>query len=261
MKCPKCKLSISSKSKKCQYCGVKITKKVTDQIEQLPNIITKPNKIKETESLETTNEINIKPIPLKVKPITPPKEIKTKSDLEIKDKKVISTIKIIIVILLLVANTFLIIKVVTNKEEQTPNKKETKKIEHTTSNILGNWRSANNSLFAFEDNNNFFWYEYYDDLNDNYYSGTYNYKNGLDALNEMGYSEQEFTTTFGEDIKIENVYSLNLIPNYAFKAHKDVTSKDLKEKETWWFILMIRNDGTAMAYNKTLDIRYNLVKN
>jgi hypothetical protein len=24
---------------------------------------------------------------------------------------------------------------------------------------------------------------------------------------------------------------------------------------------MIRNDGTAIAYNKTLDIRYNLVKN
>lgn len=259
MRCPKCNLSISSNSKKCQYCGVKIVKIPKDQIEKFPNIIKKPNKITKTESLESTSEIYINPIPLKVKPITSPKESKKNTILKDNNKKIFSTIKIIIVLLLLIANTILIIKVLTNKE--TIPKEETKEIKHTTSDILGNWRTSNNGLFAFEDNYNFFWYEYYDDLKDNYYSGTYNYKNGLEALAEMGYSIQEFTTTFGADIKIENVYSFNLIPTYAFKANKNVTSKDLSENETWWFILMIRNDGTAIAYNKTLDIRYNLVKN
>lgn len=256
MKCPKCNLSISANSKKCQYCGVKIPKKVKDKIEQLPNIIKNPNKITETESLETTGQINVKPITLKVKPVTSPKVKNTNTK-----KRIISTIKIIIVLLLLIVNTILIIKVVTKKETTNNKKEETKEIEHTTSNVLGNWRSSNNGLFAFEDNYNFFWYEYYDDLKDNYYSGTYNYKSGLEALAEMGYTEEEFTKTFGTDIKIENVYSLNLIPNYVLKANKNVTATDLKENETWWFILMIRNDGTAIAYNKTLDFRYNLVKN
>ena len=39
-----------------------------------------------------------------------------------------------------------------------------------------------------------------------------------------------------------------------------MTEEDLTKNETWWYILMIRNDGTAIAYNKTLDIHYNLIK-
>ena len=77
----------------------------------------------------------------------------------------------------------------------------------------------------------------------------------------MGYTKEEFNIEFGVDIKIENVYSINMIPTTVIKANTNVTLHELKENETWWFILMVKNDGTAIAYNKTLDLRYNLVQN
>ena len=52
-----------------------------------------------------------------------------------------------------------------------------------------------------------------------------------------------------------------MIPTTVIKANTNVTLHELKENETWWFILMVKNDGTAIAYNKTLDLRYNLVQN
>lgn len=256
--CPKCNLSIPKNAKKCQYCGVTINKKLKDKIEKQPDIIKEPNKITETESLETTIELEVNTIPLKVKPVKAPKS----PDIIPKEKiKIHSSIKIAIVVLLFLVNTILIIRIVADKEENIKQPEKNIITQHTTSEILGNWRSSNNGLFAFEDNKNFFWYEYYDDLKNNYYSGTYNYKKGLDAIEEMGYTEEEFNKTFGEEIKIENVYSMNLLPTYSFKAGNNMTEEDLKKDETWWYILMIKNDGTAIAYNKTLDLRYNLVKN
>ena len=111
-KCPKCNLSISKNSKKCEYCGVQLKKEVEDQIEELPDIIKTPNKITETESLETTSEIKINPIPLRVKPITSPKEIETNLTEKTTKVQLLSSIKIAIVIILLIANTILIVKIV-----------------------------------------------------------------------------------------------------------------------------------------------------
>ena len=46
-------------------------------------------------------------------------------------------------------------------------------------------------------------------LNDNYYKGKYNYKTGTDALTEMGFTTDEFKKEYGQDIKLENIYSIN----------------------------------------------------
>lgn len=257
--CPNCNHSISKKTNKCPKCGISLSKKNKDELAEQPDIIKTPNRITSTESLESTNELKIKPIPLKVKPIKSPKSNKTKKSLF--EIKLLSTIKIVLVLLLFLINTVLIIKVISDKEETPPIVDKPTAAKHTSTNSLGSWRSSNNGLFSFEDNNNFFWYEYYDDLKNNYYSGTYNYKKGYEALEEMGYTEEEFNVTFGKDFKIENVYSINLLPTYSFKAGLNMTKEDLSDNEVWWYILMIRNDGTAIAYNKTLDLRYNLVKN
>ncbi|MGN1371670.1 MAG: hypothetical protein ACI4XM_05305 [Candidatus Coprovivens sp.] len=256
-RCPKCNLGINNNARKCKYCGFILPKKIKDQIEKQPDIIKTPNKITTTESLELTEEIKIKPIPLKVKPVKSPKPIEEKQT--IKKNQILSSIKIVLVSLLLIINIFLIIKIISSKEQESSIPNNNISNNKTTSKNIGSWRTSNNSLFTFDDNNNFYWYEYYDDLKNNYYSGTYNYKKGLDALNEMGYTEEEFYTTF-TDIKIENVYSMNLLPTYSFKANTNMTEEDLAKNETWWYILMIRNDGTAIAYNKTLDIHYNLIK-
>lgn len=257
-RCSKCNRIISNNSKKCSKCGTSLSKEDKKSLEE-QDIIKTPNKITSTESLENTIELKLKPIPLKVKPIKSPNSKKNKKS--IFEMKLLSTIKIVLVLLLFLINTVLIYKVISNKEENQPIVDKPTTAKHNITNSIGRWRSSNNGLFSFEDDNKFFWYEYYDDLKNNYYSGTYNFKKGPDALEEMGYTEEEFNVTFGQDIKIENVYSMNLLPTYSFKAGVNMTEEDLSDNEAWWYILMIRNDGTAIAYNKTLDLRYNLVKN
>ena len=266
MKCPKCNNEVKKHSKKCKNCGSPIKKEPKDHMEKLPEIIETPNKILESESLEKTKEIKVEAIPLKVKPVKTPKKDnkKIEKDTNINwQDNVFSSIKIVIVFLLLLINVLFIVKLINGEEKnKTTNKeKEPTITEHAPSNILGKWRSSNNGLFSFEDDYNFYWYEYYDDLKNNYYSGTYNFKKGEEALKEMGYTKEEFNIEFGTDIKIENVYSINMVPTSVIKANTNVTLHELKENESWWFILMVKNDGTAIAYNKTLDLRYNLVKN
>ena len=264
-KCPNCNLSIPKNSKKCEYCNTKISKEPKDYISKSPTIIETPNRIKESESLENTEEIKVNPIPLKVKPVTPPKKVRV-NDINHPEKEIDKdylkiSFKLSFIVILVVLNAILIIKIFKDKEENEVKAPEQNiQTEHTTTEMLGSWRTSNNSLFIFDDELKFSWYEYYDELDNNYYSGTYNYKKGLEALTEMGYTEEEFTKTF-TDIKVENVYSMNLLPTYSYKAGFDVTKEELKENETWWIIIMIKDDGTAIAYNKTLDFRYNLVKN
>ena len=276
MKCPKCNLKISKKEKKCPFCETKI-KDIKDNIEKLPEIIDEPNKITSAESLETKVKLKINKIPLKVKPITSPKPekkvkkkelTKTKSQLkkekEEKEKrlKFYSNLKIVLVILLLIINILLIAKTVIDLETE-PVKEKTPSIpiKHAKSTIIGTWRSSTNGLFVFQDNELFFWYDSYKDQQDNYYSGTYNYKIGKEALIEMGYTEDEFKKTFGEEVSIDNVYSMNMIPNISVQKGMNNTEKDIKENESWWYILIIKDEKTAVAYNKTLDLRYNLIKN
>lgn len=262
-RCPHCYVSVPNKAKKCEYCKNKFPK----ETKKVP--IT-PKKITNSESLENPHEIKINPIPLKVKPVTPPQKIIQEPKKEtIKESKIdkpnylLSSFKISCVAILLILNIILIIKIVKEEEKEVilTLPQENQIVNHSTTEILGSWRTSKNGLFSFEDNYNFYWYEYYDDLKNNYYSGTYNFKQGLKALEEMGYTEEEFNKTFDKDIKINNVYSINLSPTYVFKANHNVTEEELRPNESWWFILMIRDDGTAIAYNKTLDSRYNLVQN
>lgn len=205
-------------------------------------------------------------IPLKIKPVKSPKKIKdTNSVLDKKSikLKIYSTIKIIVVLLLLIINTYLIvtiaIKIDDNNKVSFRNPKETTKQLLSPSKI-GNWKTSNNGLFIFGDDNNFYWYDNYEHLTSNYYLGTYSYKNGYEALEEIGYTEDEFFKNFGNNTKINNAYSINMKPLYSYHGGIDTTSSNITEKETWWFIMIIKDDGTALAYNKTLDLHYTLNK-
>ena len=73
-------------------------------------------------------------------------------------------------------------------------------------------------------------------------------------------TEDEFFKTFGNNTQINNAYSINMKPLYSYHGGIDTTSSNITEKETWWFIMIIKDDGTALAYNKTLDLHYTLNK-
>jgi len=177
----------------------------------------------------------VKNIPLKVKPIKSPAKKKMQKE-----------------------NTNSTTKVDANKNLATilPSSKKIL----STSNIIGNWQTKNNGLFVFQDDNTFYWYDSYKHLEDNYYKGTYTYKKGIEALEDMGYTQEEFYLIFQENVSLDNVYSMNIQPQILYKAGQDMR-KELGKNESWWFILIIKNDNTAQGYNKTLDNRYNLIRN
>lgn len=122
--------------------------------------------------------------------------------------------------------------------------------------LIGNWLTTKDNIFIFNKDATFYYYNNYKVLNNNFYTGRYTYFQGLDALEEMGYTEEDYNNTFKqENIKIENIYSikLNITNEYINNIDKD-------KKTTWWIIMIIKDNKTATIYNKTLDIRYNLNK-
>jgi len=205
------------------------------------------------------NEVHV---PLLVKKNTNNKRIKNKQEettpkeITVSNAKLNSAILICIISILLFITSYIIIKKATTNNTSVVAKEEIK--EDNDESIFKEWTTLDDNVFVFEKDGNFYWYEDKTNLDDNYYGGTYTYLKGEDALREMGYDEKEFKKVFGEKIEEDNVYSLELTPTIAFMAGTDKTETYLPNNITWWYILIIKNDGSAIAYNKTLDIRYHL---
>ena len=187
----------------------------------------------------------MRPIPLKVK----------NPDIT-KDIQVTSTLELVIMIILLIASTTLITIVVLSS---TRHNQETIKQEENKIEIIGDWYTESGELISITNNNEISIYDSYEEKDNNFYSGTYTSKNGEDALLEMNNTVDDLQTNT-DNIDIKNIYSLKVKPTLHYENGKDVTSK-LSEDESWWFIIILKNDKEAFAINKTLDIKYKLIKN
>lgn len=201
----------------------------------------------------TKKQVTIKPITLKVKNQIPQKK-------ETQQYQNESVFLIVLSTLLLLVTIFLIAVVLHNDHDVDKTlEKVTQEPTLDKSNSLYNkWLTENNSLFIFGSDLKFSWYDDKDNLENNYYLGTYTYKTNTDALAEMGYSADEFKLNFPNVNNLDNVYSLTIKPTYLYRNHLNVTNTQLKDNETWWFILIIDDNNNVVAYNKTLDQRYNL---
>lgn len=125
----------------------------------------------------------------------------------------------------------------------------------TSYNNIGAYISSNQELFIFLDNNEFYWFINYQDLNKNYYQGTYNYKKGPSVLEELGYSELEFKEKYGTNINIDEVYSFNI-----FYTQPTNQIDDIYPNDSWWFIIIKQDADNAIAINRTIETNYNLTK-
>ena len=228
----------------CSKCGKKIPKNAI-KCPHCHKIVNKP--------LPPKN-IKVKSVPLKVKKV---KTARTKIEVVKPNLSYFNNWTIFFIIALVLINLVLLSNFLTQQQNQ-PKVAENNEQTSIEVSKLGSWKDQNNSLFIFTQDNNFYWYNSYLVQNDNYYKGTYNYKVGLAALEEMGYTEEEFYITFGNDLSLDNVYSINLFPTTLIENQIDVSSTKLAPNESWWYLLIIKNDETAVAYNKTLDSRYNL---
>ena len=172
-----------------------------------------------------------------------------------KPKKIFVVIKLLIILLLIGGNTFLIINLHNKKKTNNDNTNtiEVNNDSQEEIELSSTWRS-DSKIFKFTNNN----FTFYDNAID-YYEGTYTYLKGEEALEEMGYTEEDLKDQFGEGINKENVYSMKWTPTKRF-INKEDKSKIIKEGTTWWFILVIKDKETAIGYNKTLETKYELKK-
>ncbi len=177
---------------------------------------------------------------------------------EKKKDKLNNAILLGIIVLLLLITSYIIINKIIDSEKKPVIVANNKAKKNSKLNLNTKWITADDSMFYFDEEGNFYWYDDYTNKKDNYYDGTYTYKQGKEALKDMGYNEKEFHKTFGEKISEDNIYSLELTPTTAFIEGKDQTETFIPKNTKWWYILIIKSEGGAIAYNKTLDIRYHL---
>lgn len=279
-KCPKCGLDFSVAVRKCPNCQTLISPRKKETFLELPKLKVNDKDVEvlldENKLNRERKEIKVKQIPLKVKKVSPFKrdnkddfvaksKSKQKNSLKLEKEKFNfgfeSTLKIVLVSILLIINLVLIVNIVVEVDGSKPVTlasipEETVKQIATDVSLVGSWITQNEGLFMFQDDYKFYWYDSYQVQDDNYYGGSYNFKSGLDALAEMGYSEEEFIKEFGDNVNLNNVYSIQMLPEISYKNRKDNTLVDLNENESWWMLFIIDSDTSAIGYNKTLDLRY-----
>ena len=275
--CPNCGTILKENEDTCPNCGTKIIIKEEEVIVEPPkkekNKKKEPPRKKKVTQKRTkykTQSVSVKEIPLTVKKTekhtSATKEIKeyltnNREDADKYYKKdelafnISSITKIIAVLLLFALTVFIIFKITIDNSKKPLYTGVSEEVVNTS--IYNRWESSSGGEFVFNEDESFYWYKKTGDL-DNYYYGLYSFLTGQSALEEMGYTEEEFKKNFGENINIDNVYSIEITPRKAVIEGKDVTSTTIKTNTSWWYILIIRNDGTAISYNKTLDTRYEL---
>ena len=156
-------------------------------------------------------------------------------------------ITIFLMVTLITMASCLIISIIKLNDKPTYVDTKPEEIIDEDNGLFSTWISSNDEIWSFNSDMTFYY-----EVNDlDSYIGEFELNIGIDALNDMGYTIDEFVITFGEDIDYNNVYSLRLSPKKYYNG---------KEYPDWWMIFILNDDGSAMAYNKTEDIRYNLTK-
>ena len=282
--CPNCGTILKDGEDTCPNCNTKIVivnepkkEEVKEVVKKTKQKEKKPPRKKQVTQKRTkykTQTVTVKEIPLTVKKASKhdsaDKDLKeylmnNREDVDKYYKKdefvfnISSIIKIIAVILLFILTVYVIFQTAIDNSKK-PEVQETK-VNNSGVDIFNDWVSSNGAEFIFNKDKTMYWYKSSGDEK-NYYFGNFTYRTGNDAISDMGYNEEEFKNLFGSDIRLEDVYSIEIIPTKAIINGKDVTSSTIKANTTWWYILIIKPDGSAMSYNKTLDARYELqIKN
>jgi hypothetical protein len=256
-KCPICHKRFDNTYNICSECHT-----LLDTIEELELPKTKEQLAQELKKdnerfnqEKTVQIVNLNEIPLTIdeKQIIE-KQLKKETK---KQKKniALTTIQVSCIFFLLILSIYIIKATLTSPQTS----KTITKISSTITNeetITGNWITNKGNLYIFNKDNTFYWYENYKVLNNNFYTGTYSYKNSNEALVEMGYTEEDYTSTFKEkNIKLDNIYSIKIEINNEF-----INNITKPKTTTWWIIMVIENNKKATIYNKTLDVRYILNK-
>ena len=220
---------------------------------------------------DTSSKVKLKPIKLVVKKPSKPDETKEqiKPDNNKKNHKkkneqymieLFSSIKIVVIVILILAISVLSINIYREVNDE-PIISALPTLTKSKDGLFSNWQTINGYTFTFNEDYEFFIYESGPEVKNNYFEGTYTYVENEKAVLEMGYeSIEDFKNNTVID-NIEAIYSIQMIPKKYIKNNSNIINRKIEDNEKWWFILILTSNNEAIAYNKTLDLRYKLTRN
>ena len=158
--------------------------------------------------------------------------------------------KNIILLLMLISTLFLFSGCfsVTFPDEQINVETGTQKLRKD---ISGNWVAQSNVCFQFNTDGTFNWYKSYDDMNDNYYTFTYDVINSREAINalELDYSDVNTIIINSEGkISYDDFFYIKTYPTYAIVDGVEKSESEL-ENLNYEFLFIKVSDTYAEMLN------------
>ena len=127
----------------------------------------------------------------------------------------------------------------------------------TKKTIEGGWRILANSeeYWTFKDGE-FYYYKSVNDLNDNYYQGTYKVYTGKTGASKVGIEESriESIVTKNKGIKESDIYTLILTPKKIISGGVDKSETNLG-KEDWNFVWILVDHGKEGIEGQQMNVK------
>ena len=126
--------------------------------------------------------------------------------------------------------------------------------------IEGNFRILSNSetYWVFK-NGEFWWYKTVNDLNDNYWYGTYTVKTGKEGLKNIGMDESKISSILSKSNNIteNDIYSLILTPKKIISNGTDKSDTNIPDNSTWNYIWIIVDHGNEEIEGQAINTKNN----
>lgn len=126
--------------------------------------------------------------------------------------------------------------------------------------IEGNFRILSNSetYWVFK-NGEFWWYKSVNDLNDNYWYGTYTVKTGKEGLKNIGIDESKISSILSKSNNIteNDIYSLILTPKKIISNGTDKSDTNIPDNSTWNYIWIIVDHGNEGIEGQAINTKNN----
>ena len=125
--------------------------------------------------------------------------------------------------------------------------------------IYGGWKtqSPNAETYWVFDNNEFWWYQSYNDLNDNYWYGKVTIETGREGLKNVGLNESSVDTIIQNSngkVTDDDIYTLTLTPEKIISGGIDKSSTNIPEDSKWHYVWIVVDYGDEGLEGQVLNV-------
>ena len=125
--------------------------------------------------------------------------------------------------------------------------------------IYGGWKtqSPDAETYWVFDNNEFWWYQSYNDLNDNYWYGKVTIETGREGLKNVGLNESSVDTIIQNSngkVTDDDIYTLTLTPEKIISGGIDKSSTNIPEDSKWHYVWIVVDYGDEGLEGQVLNV-------